>query len=197
MTVFYLVRHALHDRLGHAIAGRTDVALSDAGHAQARRLAERLSRERIDAVQTSPLLRTRQTARPIAERLGLEAEPVPAVVEIDFGEWTGRRFDELEADPRWRRWNAMRSTSRAPEGETMIEVQARFVDHLSRLSRERPGGRVALVSHGDPIRSVLAHWLGMPLDLFLRLEVSPASLSVIGLDEGGPRVFSINEAIPE
>ncbi|HSK40803.1 MAG TPA: histidine phosphatase family protein [Arenibaculum sp.] len=196
MTIFYLVRHALHDWLGQGIAGRTDVPLSDAGHAQAGRLAERLSREPIDAVQTSPLLRTRQTAQPIAERLGLGAELAPAVVEIDFGEWTGRRFGELEADPRWRRWNAVRSTSRAPEGETMIEVQARFVDHLSRLSRERPGGRVALVSHGDPIRAVLAHWLGMPLDLFLRLEVSPASISVIGLDDGGPRVFSINEAIP-
>lgn len=197
MTIFHLVRHAQHDRLGRGLAGREDVPLSPAGLAQAERLADRLERERPDILQSSPMLRTRQTAEPLARRLGAAVETACAVQEIDFGAWTGRSFEELGRDPAWHRWNAVRSAARAPGGEAMFEVQSRFVAHLMALHAERPDARIALFSHGDPIRAVLAHWLGAPLDLFLRIEVSPASVSTILLDAGGPRVLRINEAVPE
>jgi ribonuclease H / adenosylcobalamin/alpha-ribazole phosphatase len=197
VTVFFLVRHAHHDWLGRGLAGRTDVPLSAAGLDQAERLAHRLARERLDAVQSSPLLRTRQTADAVARRCALEVEEAPDILEVDFGGWTGRDFDELERDGRWRRWNAFRSAGRCPGGESMTEAQARFVGHLTRLHEERPGARVALVGHADPIRSVLAYWLGAPLDLFLRIEVSPASISAVELGDWGPRVLSINECVPE
>lgn len=73
----------------------------------------------------------------------------------------------------------------------------RFVSHLIRLHEDRPGTRVALVGHADPIRAVLAYWLGVPLDLFLRIEVSPASISAVELRDREPRVLSVNECVPE
>ena len=197
MTVFLLVRHAHHDRVGRGLAGRTDVPLSAEGSAQAERLARRLEREGLDALQTSPLLRTRQTAEAVARRCGIEVEIAPDIVEVDFGDWTGRSFDELEQDGRWRRWNAFRSAGHCPAGESMAQVQMRFVSHLIRLHEDRPGTRVALVGHADPIRAVLAYWLGVPLDLFLRIEVSPASISAVELRDREPRVLSVNECVPE
>lgn len=197
MTTFHLVRHALHARLGHGLAGREDVPLSEAGRAQAERLADRLERERPDFLQSSPMLRARQTAGPLARRLGLAVAPAPAIQEIDFGAWTGRSFEDLDHDPAWHRWNAVRSAAATPGGETMFEAQSRFVAHLLALHAAHPDARIVLFSHADPIRSVLAHWLGAPLDLFLRIEVAPASVSTVLLDAGGPRVLRVNEAVPE
>lgn len=197
MTVFFLVRHAHHDWLGRGLAGRTDVPLSAKGFAQAERLARRLAGAGLDAVRSSPLLRTRQTAEAIAARSGLEVEVTPEILEVDFGAWTGKDFGDLDRDERWRRWNAFRSGTRCPGGETMAEAQARVVGYMAGLHEEGPSARVALVGHADPIRAALAWWLGMPLDLFLRIEVSPASVSTVELGDWGPRVLSINECVPE
>jgi broad specificity phosphatase PhoE len=197
VTTFHLVRHALHAGLGHGLAGHADVPLSEAGRIQAERLADRLERGRPDILQSSPMLRARQTAGPLSRRLGLAVAIAPAIREIDFGAWTGRSFEDLGRDPAWHRWNAVRSAAATPGGETMLQVQSRFVAHLLALHAAHPDARVVLFSHADPIRSALAHWLGTPLDLFLRIEVSPASVSTILLDAGGPRILHVNEAVPE
>lgn len=197
MTTFYLVRHAPTDWIDRGLAGRTDVPLSAAGKHRADRLANRLSGERLDALQASPLLRVQETAAAVARVTGLRVETVPALTEVDFGTWTGRDFAALETLPGWRRWNAFRSGSWAPEGESMIDVQARFTGHMMRLAEEHPGGRFALFSHADPIRAALAYWLGMPIDFFLRIEIAPASVSIVEIGEWGPRVLTTNEVPPE
>lgn len=194
-TVF-LIRHAAHDRVGSTLCGRMPgVMLGDHGRRQASALAERLAGEAIAAVYSSPLERARETAAPIAARLGLVPEDCPAMAEIDFGDWTGRTFESLDGDPDWTRWNAARATSRAPGGESMAEAQARAVDAVEGLRRAHPDGRIAVVSHCDVIKAMLAHVLAVSLDGLQRFEISPASVSTLAVWDGGAKVLGMNEMV--
>jgi probable phosphoglycerate mutase len=135
----------------------------------------------------------------VAARLGEEVRPCEALAEVDFGDWAGRRVDDLRAgDPRWRWWNEFRSGTPAPGGETAVEVQARVVGEVLRLRSVHPETVVALVSHADVIRAALAWALGVPLDLARRLEVGLASASVVAIGDGGPWVLGVNlvEGVP-
>ncbi|HYF57126.1 MAG TPA: histidine phosphatase family protein [Salinarimonas sp.] len=195
--VVHLVRHAAHGLLGRTLTGRMPgVSLSPEGRAQGKRLAARLGGMPVDAVETSPLERARETAQPIADALGLTPVVAPALSEIEFGTWTGMSFDALADDPAWRRWNAARSLGQPPGGESMLAVQERMRAHLEALRRERPEGRVVLVSHCDVIRAALLHVLGLSLDLYDRIAVDPASVSTLALGDWGARVLSVNEACP-
>lgn len=193
-TTVILVRHATYDRLGKVLAGRMKgVTLSDQGRAEAERLAERLKRENLTVVYTSPLERARQTAEPIAEATGAELREDEGIQELGFGDWEGAEFEALESDPRWKLWNRDRTHARAPGGETIWEAQHRAVRWLEGVAREHSGQAIAAVSHADIIKALIAHGLGLPLDLTYRFEVSPASLSVIIAGDWGLKVHSINE----
>jgi probable phosphomutase (TIGR03848 family) len=196
MSRFYLIRHGENDLVGHAIAGRSPgVHLNAAGRQQAERIAQRLSSHPIDKIVSSPLERSRETAAPLAKRLHLEIEIRENLIEANFGEWTRKSIEELDRDPRWRQWNCFRSGSRIPGGESMLEVQARMIGEVERLRREHPGKTLALFSHGDPIRSILTYYLGMPLDLLLRISMSTASLSIVRIEDWGPQVECMNVEI--
>ncbi|HYH23489.1 MAG TPA: histidine phosphatase family protein, partial [Azospirillum sp.] len=189
MTTIFLVRHADHDMVGRGLAGRRTVPLNAAGHEQAARLAGWFAHRPVTSVWSSPLRRTQETAEPIARRLGLTVRTDDALLEVDFGTWEGKGFAELDGDPAWRRWNGARARARAPGGETIAEVQARLCGFINDRCDEMPDGTLVLVSHGDPIRAALAYYLGVPIDLFLRIEVAPASVSVLAIDGWGPRVL--------
>ncbi len=193
MTTFILVRHATHDIVGRTMVGRArGVRLGPEGVRQAEALAERLEGSSIRAVYSSPLERAYATAAPAAARLSLEVQIADELNEIDFGEWTNRTLADLHDVEEWRRFNMFRSGSRVPGGETMIEVQARMLRLIERLRLGHPGETVALISHGDVIKATLAHYLGVPLDLFQRLEISPASISIVRIERYGPEVLLIN-----
>ena len=114
------------------------------------------------------------------------------MAELDYGEWTGRSFLDLEHDPLWKQFNGHRSGTRVPGGESMFETQVRAVTELDRLHHRHPGGTVAVVSHAEWIRSALLHYLGMSLDLFQRLEISPASITTVDLSDWGATLRSMN-----
>jgi broad specificity phosphatase PhoE len=196
MTTFYLVRHASYALLGEVLAGcALDVSLDRAGRRQVAGLAKEFSRRRpIGAVQSSPRRRTLQTARPIAERIGRPLEVEPALDEVDFGEWGGRRFAELAGDPRWRAWNESRGKERAPGGESMAEVQTRVVGHLERMRDRYPGAIVVIVSHCDVIRAALLHYRGQPLDAYAGISIPPAAVTILRLAHGGQAMSAGNEA---
>lgn len=192
-TTFLLIRHAAHDLLGRTIAGRMPgVSLNERGRAQAQELAQRLVPLPLAAAYSSPLERARETAAPIAARHGLPVTVLDAINELDFGEWTGQTLAALADHPRWQPFNAFRSGTRVPGGETMAEAQRRMVGAMEALCARHPDGSVALVGHGDPIKSAVAYFLGVPLDLFQRIEISPASVSVVTLADWGPRVLCVN-----
>jgi broad specificity phosphatase PhoE len=193
-TTFYLIRHAAHDLLGHTLAGRMDgVGLSEAGRRQSERLARRLRSVGLVALYSSPLPRARETAAPLAAATGLAVEIAPAANEFDFGAWTGKEMDWLEDDPLWRRFNSFRSAVAAPEGEAMLGVQQRIGGLLRELRIRHGDAAVAIVSHGDVLRAAVLHVLGIPLDFFLRIEIAPASISIVEIDDWGARLTLLNE----
>jgi probable phosphomutase (TIGR03848 family) len=193
VTTLLFIRHGAHTLGADRIPGRMrGVHLSPLGRDQVARLADRLAGLTISAVYSSPLERTLETADPIAERLGLHVQTSPAINEVDYGEWTGMEFDALGLRQDWNRWNTFRSGSRAPGGESMLEVQVRAVSEAMRLTREHQGQLVAVVSHGDVIRAAMLYLLGMPLDLLARLEISLASVSIVQMREFGPLVTCVN-----
>lgn len=193
MTVFYLVRHGEPAVFGR-INGRTSgIGLSERGRAEAALVADRLAGESISALCASPLQRTRETAEIIAARLELPVAFRDDLIELDFGEWTGLTFDQVRADLRWPLWQSCRSIAAIPGGESWRQVQERVVGALFELRCLHPEASVAIVSHGDVIRAALLFALGMPLDLYARLEIGLASLSAIRIDDFGIRVPVLNE----
>lgn len=197
MTTFLLIRHAHVEVLGGSLAGRrAGVHLTEQGRREAQTLAQWLARETIDRVYSSPLERAQETAAALAAPRRLAVEPAEELIDFEFGEWTERSFAELERDPRWRQFNTVRSGVRVPGGETMLEVQARAVGLIQRLHDAYPQQTLALVSHYDVIRAVLCYYLGMPLDLFHRLSIAPASLTTLRLDNHHPILLTLNAAPP-
>lgn len=193
LTLF-LLRHAAHDRVGDLLCGRMpDVALGETGRWQAARLARRFAPGMVDALYTSPVQRCRETAAPLSTRCGLEPGILREAEEVDFGAWTGCRFAALEDDPCWQAWNHSRDTAAAPGGESMAAVRARVQALLEALRAGHPEGRIALVSHAEIIRTALLQVLGLPLQAYERLEVSPASISTLALWPGGGRVLGLND----
>lgn len=193
MAVFLLIRHGSNDMLGKGIAGRMKgLHLNDAGRVQAEQLAERLARVPITGIYSSPLERTRETAAPLAAKLGLDVNISEAVLEVDFGEWTGRSLEELRKLEKWKHFNLFRCGMRIPGGEMMAEVQARVVGELEYLREQNGDAVIAIFSHGDPIKTAIAHYMGVPLDFLLRIEISPASVSIISVNDWGPRILCVN-----
>lgn len=187
------MRHAAHDLLGRVLTGRMPgVSLNEAGRAQALRLAGHFAGRPIVAVVSSPLERAQETAAPIAAALGLEVVVNPGLHEIDFGDWTGASFGALQGMAGWDAWNRFRSMAPTPGGETMLQALARALDAIACICRAYPAGEVVLVSHQDVLKAVLAHCVGAPLDLLHRIELAPASRSVVRIDDADVRVDGMN-----
>ena len=193
MTRLVFIRHAAIDGLGQRIAGREPGrALNAEGRSQLERLCAGLQRRAIDGLYSSPQPRAVETAEAIGRALGLDVHIAPELDEVDFGNWTGKSYAELDRLPEWRAFNLLHSSTRIPNGELLIEVQARVIALMAALEQRHSGRTVALVSHGDVIRVALAHQLGIPLDFIMRFEIGPASISVVELRQGGPRVLCVN-----
>ena len=195
MTAFHWIRHASHDLLGARLAGRLPgVSLNARGSIEAHRLATWLSGARIQSLYTSPLERCVETASAIGGAIHRPPHVLTDLTEIDFGVWTGRSFGDLAGDPGWDRFNTRRSEALVPGGETMREAEERALACMTRLQGLHRGETIALVSHGDVIKAVLAHVLGAGLDHMQRFDVDPASVSTLVHDGGGWRVVAVNES---
>jgi broad specificity phosphatase PhoE len=195
VAIFHLVRHGEHAlRSRGVLAGRTPgVGLTATGRAEIAAVAERLAGERIDALYASPLQRTKESADILAGRLALPVQYRDDIIELDFGEWTGLTFDEVRRDARWEAWRTCRSMAVVPGGEGMRQVQERSVGALAELQRTHGDGAVVIVSHGDVIRAAILFALGMPLDLYARIEISLGSISTIEFGDFGFCVRQLNE----
>ncbi|MBB1489972.1 MULTISPECIES: histidine phosphatase family protein [unclassified Paracoccus (in: a-proteobacteria)] len=188
-----LVRHGAHDDLGAWLSGRTrDVALNAMGREETLALARRLAGRGVAAITASPRRRTVETADILGAGLNLTPLLAPDLDEIDFGNWSGRRFADLDGDPDWNRWNAARATALTPGGETMAGAVARAMRHIDHLAGQGCGP-VLCVSHCDVIRGVIAQVLGLSLDHLLRFEIAPASVSwLMAHGHGAGHVLTVN-----
>jgi probable phosphoglycerate mutase len=181
-TTILLVRHGQTPTTGRLLPGQAPgLHLSDDGKKQAEAAAARIAKlKRVTAIYASPLERARETAMPIARVRGL-------AVRIERG-----LIDKVSKRPEWSTVQRHPSGFRFPDGESFMEMQTRLTDTLARLVERHRGGVVVVVSHADPIKAVVAHALGMHLDLFQRLNVAPGSITTIAYAVGPPMVLGVN-----
>jgi probable phosphomutase (TIGR03848 family) len=201
MATVILVRHGRTTaNASGVLAGRTPgVLLDDVGHQQAVRTGERLAVVPVVSVVSSPLERCRETAGYIVDRQeGSPTTPVEeGISECDYGDWQGRTLKELSAEPLWATVQGQPSAVTFPGGESMAGMQARAVAAIRRHdaaveAEHGPGAVWVAVSHGDIVKSVLADALGMHLDLFQRIAVGPASVSIVRYGTSRPEVLATN-----
>jgi probable phosphoglycerate mutase len=193
MRLLLLLRHAVTEHTGAVLSGWTPgLHLSEEGQRQAKGLAERLGPVPLDAVYASPLERCQETAAVVAEAKGLKVETLQDVIEVRYGDWTGRTLKELAKEPLWKVVQATPSAARFPDGESIFEMQARAVLAVERLREAHPGQTVAVCSHADVIKAITCHYLGMHLDLVQRVVVSPASVTAIAFGPG-PYLVRLND----
>jgi broad specificity phosphatase PhoE len=189
MTIFYLIRHGETDwNLSGRWQGHADVPLNALGRAQARRLAERMRREdaRLDAIYSSDLLRAWETAEALGAALGLAPRPLPALREIDVGAWSGLTRAEVLARDREliERLESGEDVPRGGSGERFAELYRRVVGAVEQLAAAHSGGRLAIVTHGGPVRALLLHAARDKRDaLPPRFHIGNTSVSLLA---GGP-----------
>ncbi len=201
MATVVLLRHGRTTANATGVlAGRqSGVHLDDAGKQQASNAATRLAQVPLAAIVTSPLVRCRETAAAVAKAQSpaLSVGQDRGLIECDYGDWQGRSLKDLAKEKLWSVVQQQPSAAGFPGGETMRAMQARAVDAIRRhdgaVEAEKGAGAVwVAVSHGDLIKAILADALGMHLDLFQRIQVDPASLSIIRFTPGRPFVLATN-----
>lgn len=196
MTTILLIRHAVNDfvKSGRLAGWTPGVHLNEEGQAQAAALGRRLAAAPIQHIYASPIARTLETAKAIARHHPrLEVKASRDIGEVQYGDWEGKAIHDLRRRKMWRLVQEYPSRARFPNGETMRGVQARTVNAVERLAQKHPGQMTALVFHADLIKMTLAHYLGMHLDVFQRIVISPASISILHLDYGRPFVVCMND----
>jgi probable phosphoglycerate mutase len=194
-TRVVLVRHGVTAQTGPLLTGRTPgVDLSERGRAQAEAAADRLATLPVTAVYASPIERTHQTAGPIAARHGLDVVVHDGLIEADYGEWTGGRIAELAETDVWKVVQFAPSRASFPGGESIRAMQARIVAALDDLVERHAHETFVVVSHADPIKAAIAHYVGMHLDTFQRIHVAPASISVLEVHPFGAVLVKANDS---
>lgn len=199
MTTIVLIRHGENDWVKkHRLAGWiSGVHLNENGRKQAEETAQRLAALPIKAVYSSPVTRCMETAAYIAKAQQLDIVQIEELGEVRYGKWEGKKIKKLAKKPEWMTVQFFPSRMRFPKGEALREVQFRAIQVLERLSTRHEKEIIAVVSHADLIKLVLAHYLGVHMDLFQRLDISPGSVSVLALMENGAvRVVRLNDNGP-
>lgn len=196
MTTVLLIRHATTAATGTRLGGRTDASLDERGREQAQATAGRLAPLPIKAIYASPLPRTTETAAIVAAPHGLQVQSLADVIEIEFGDWTDRPLKPLYRNKLWPLIQQVPSRVRFPGGESLRAAQLRAVDALEDVAGRHRRQLVAVVSHADVIKMVIAFYAGMPLDAYQRLHIGPASVSMLALGDGRPSLLRLNDEGP-
>src|SRR5260370_40761669 len=193
MTLIFLIRHGENEytRTGKLAGWTKGVSLNEAGQKQAQAVTARIKHLPLKHIYSSPLERARETAAPLAEALKLKVEVREALGEVGYGEWTGKSLKVLARNKLWRVVQGLPSAMQFPDGEPIRAAQLRLVDALEAIARDHPKDMVAVYSHSDPIKLAVAFYLGMPLDLFQRIQIQTCSVTVLHLGGGAPSLVKL------
>jgi probable phosphoglycerate mutase len=197
MPTLLLIRHGENEYTrAQKLAGRLPaVHLNAKGREQAAALAEGMKSIKLKALYSSPLERALETAEPIAAAQGLPVQVREELMETDVGDWQGKSIQQLRKTKAWKRLQEQPARFRFPGGESMVEQQARLVEAVEALCKpHKARDLIAVVGHADPIKLVLAHYIGLPLDLFQRLMVGTASVSTLVVEDGAARLVNLNQS---
>ena len=195
MPIILLVRHGENDYVKeHRLPGRIPgIHLNKKGRKQARRVAKFLKTAPLKSVYSSPLERTMETARPIGKAHGLKVIPREGLIETDVGEWQGKKIKKLRKLKAWQQVQLNPSRFQFPAGERIVECQNRFVQEIEHLAGiHEPQDMIVCVSHADPIKLAVAYYLGLPLDMYQRLNISPASITPLLVGPFGNHLMALN-----
>jgi probable phosphoglycerate mutase len=195
MPIFLFIRHGEtnYNKKMHLPGRLPDVHLNKKGRQQAQTIADRLAGVPIKAIYASPLDRTMETAKLLAEALKLDIIPMAGLLETDCGEWQGQSVKKLRRQKIWQSVQQHPSLFTFPGGESISDCQHRTVQAVESLRHiHAPQDLVACFSHADPIKQAIAYYLGLPLDNFQRLAIDPASITVLHLSDNGSRLIMLN-----
>ena len=195
MPTLLLIRHGENefvkqDRLPGRLPG---IHLNENGQAQAAALAASLKKLPIRAIYASPLERAVETAGPLAQALGLELRLRSGLLDTDVGEWEGLLFKKLRKLPLWKQVQEQPSEVRFPGGESFLELQEHLVGEIEAIrAAHKQNEMIAVVFHCDPIKLVLAHYIGLPLNSFQKLGVAPGSVSILMIGRSRVHLAALN-----
>jgi probable phosphomutase (TIGR03848 family) len=199
MPTILLIRHGENDyvKTGRLAGRMPGVHLNEKGRKQAEAVAEALCMmlpaERVKAIYSSPLERTMETANPIAKAFNLQIISRDGLIETQYGEWQDKKVKGLSRLKVWKNVQSAPSLFTFPGGESFAETQMRICNEIYGLLRQFEQKDILIcVSHADPIKLAVAYFLGLPLDLFQRLHVSPASINALYIDQGISRLLTLN-----
>lgn len=194
MQLVLLIRHGRAEyKPGHLYGWTPGVHLSSEGREEVKRLAERLGDLKLKAVYSSPLERCLETAEAVVEGRRLAVETVDELGEVRYGKWQGKSFRSLVKTPLWRTVQLVPSQATFPGGESLLELQRRGVEAIEGIRTKHKSGVVAAVSHADMIKAITAHYLGLHLDLFQRINVDTASVTALSFFGAFPRLLRIGD----
>lgn len=196
MSQVLLIRHAVNEYVTTGkLAGRLEgVHLNEEGKAQASALGQRLAHAPLRVIYASPLERTMETARAIQEHHpNLPLIEHEGILEVDYGDWQDKKIHDLSRRKMWEVIQEYPSRAYFPNGETMRNAQNRVVDVIENLAQKHGDEMIALVFHADLIKMAVAHYLGVHLDNFQRIVISPASISTIVLGHSRPFIATVND----
>lgn len=195
MTILLLIRHSENDylKMGVLIGSTPGVHLNIHGQDQAGELARALKHLPIKAIYASPMERAVETAEPLAREKELKIVIRPSLGDTDVGDWTGRKIQSLKKLPIWKQLQEKPSTFTFPGGESFVSQQKRLVNEIVAIAASH-GTKdvVAVFFHADPIKLIISHYVGIPLDNFQRLSINPSSVSIICVDNTESQLVALN-----
>jgi len=195
-TTLILIRHGEtpYNR-NRRYQGHRDTPLTKEGKKQAKEIAIRLRNESLDAIYSSNLKRTRYTAKVINGYHFLKINILPQLREIDFGDWEGKTHDEIQRE--WRglldEWEREPSKIKIPRGESIKDLAERIRSTIKKIVSNHPDQRVAIITHGGPIRIILMDALGLGLDDWWKTITSNGGISIIKYQSKKAKVLLQND----
>jgi len=196
MLEILLIRHGQTDwNRDRRIMGDQPIGLNSEGRSQMGRLSQLVSPLKVEALFSSPLKRTMESAAILNQKWNLPMEENRDLREIEYGKWIGMTFQEIRTHPEYVEYYKFPDRKVGQTGESLVEVQSRGVSFVENLRKGRTHGKLALVSHADWIKCVILHYLKIPLNQLYQLRIDNASLSYLTFEGKRERVIAVNHCV--